>query len=91
LELFESRTGPVGLISIAADSGTVLRRQLDGSRGGSGDDREYLDERRDPPPGDEDYRDRDRPASGTLPAFIDRVGRHFQKRGRQLENFFTGK
>ncbi len=96
LELFQGR-GPVGLITVAADSGTVLRRQLDRSTGGgSANDREYLDDPRNPPPGrpaDEQYRDYDdgRRSSATLPAFIDRVGRHFQKRGRQLENFFTGK
>ena len=50
LELFETRSGPVGLITIAADSGTVLRRQLDGHRGGSNNDRDYLEDRRNPPP-----------------------------------------
>ncbi len=97
LELFDGRNGRMGLVSIAADSGTVLRRQLDRSPGSGANDREYLDDRRNPPPGspgDEDrYRDdeRDRGSSATLPAFLNRVGRHFQKRGRQLENFFTGK
>lgn len=96
LELFETRTGRVGLMTIAADSGTVLRRQLDRSPGGGiANDREYLDDRNNPPgrPNDGDYRapDDDRRSSANLPAFIDRVGRHFQKRGRQFENFFTGK
>lgn len=92
LELFDGQSGRLGLVSIAADSGTVLHRQLDRSPGPGSNDRDYLEDRRDPPPGDEErYRDDDRPSSGTLPAFFNRVGRHFQKRGRQLENFFTGK
>jgi hypothetical protein len=95
LELFETRTGRVGLMTIAADSGTVLRRQLDPSSGGIASDREYLEDRNNPPgqSNDDEYRpaDEGRKSSANLPAFIDRVGRHFQKRGRQLENFFTGK
>lgn len=101
LELFDARHGRTGGITIGADSGTILRRQLEPSRGRAEDDRAFLDERRDPRgPGSPDGRipddrdreyDRDRRASATLPNFIDRVGRHFQKRGRQLENFFTGR
>jgi hypothetical protein len=91
LELFDGKNGRMGAISIAADSGTVLHRQLDRTpRGPAIDDRAFLDERRDPPSHQTDA-DRDRPSSGSLPAFLDRVGRHFQKRGRQLENFLTGK
>ena len=89
LELSDGRSGRSGLLSIAADSGTVLRRQLD--RSGRSHDRDYLDE---PPPrvaGDAREEDDDRGPTVTLPRFIDRVGRHFQKRGRQLENFFTGR
>lgn len=95
LELFDGKNGRMGSVSIAADSGTVLHRQLDRTpRGPKIDDRAFLDERRDPPShrtGDDDRRADDRPSPGSLPAFLDRVGRHFQKRGRQLENFFTGK
>jgi len=95
LELSDGRNGRMGLITIAADSGTVLRNQLDRSpRGSDENDRAYLDDRRNAPrrlDDDEVDRDRDRGSSATLPAFINRVGRHFQKRGRQLENFFTGK
>jgi hypothetical protein len=95
LELFDGRAGRVGFIEIAADSGTVLHRQLD-RRPAGGDDRAYLDDRREPPhrrPSDQvdDDLDRERSHAHTLPAFINRVSRHFQKRGRQLENFFTGK
>ena len=102
LELFDGSNGRMGLVAIAADSGTVLHRQLDRAPRNSGaDDRAYLDDRRNPPPppryqdGDMDRNyDRDRadgPSPGSLPAFVNRVGRHFQKRGRQIENFFTGK
>jgi hypothetical protein len=99
LELFDGRHGRTGYVAIAADSGTVLRRQMDRTpRAPGADDRAYLDDRRDPPPtrpdndggGDRDY-DRDGSGQGGLPGFINRVGRHFQKRGRQLENFFSGK
>jgi hypothetical protein len=99
LELFDSRNARLGSLTIAADSGTVLHRELDRPRGPATDDRAYLDDRRDPPapyPADGDMaqdgdRDRDRGGPGGLPGFLNRVGRHFQKRGHQIENFFTGK
>jgi hypothetical protein len=89
LELSDGRSGRMGLITIAADSGTVLRLDRAGS---SADDRAYLDDRRDPPqdPAD-DEATAGQPTPGSLPFLINRVNRHFQKRGRQLENFFTGK
>lgn len=98
LELFDGRNGRTGYVAIAADSGTVLRRQMDRTpRDPGADDRAYLDDRRDPPPsrprnGDDDDRNYDQNRSGSsgLPGFINRVGRHFQKRGKQLENFFSG-
>lgn len=102
LELLDSRNGRLGSITIAADSGTVLHRNFDRPRQ---DDREYLDDRRNPDPrysdrGQDGYRDGDRQyddrgeqrtGPGGLPGFLNRVGRHFQKRGHQIENFFTGK
>jgi len=99
VELFDGRAGHVGTMSIAADSGTVLNRNLNRSSRGGGDDHDYLDQRAPRRPSDGgDDRDRDRDddhdrSSGKngLPGFLDRVGRHFEKRGRQLENFFTGK
>jgi len=95
LELFDSRSSTrTGSIAIAADSGTVLHRQLDRPRGPGSDDRAYLDDRLDPsrPSGDGAMDEDDgRAGPGGLPGFLNRVGRHFQKRGRQLENFFTGK
>lgn len=70
------------------------------------DDRDYLNEPADRTPprsadrgydgDDERYRDdgydRPRESTGTgLPGFLRRVGRHFDRRGRQVENFFTGR
>jgi len=101
LELFDAQRGRTGSISIGAESGAILRRQLESSRGGAADDRAFLDERNDPRGGGygngRNLEDRDRESerdgrtSVTLPNILDRVGRHFQKRGRQLENFFTGR
>ncbi len=91
LELFDGAHGRMGSIEIAADSGTVLRKQLDRAPRPQDDDRAYLDERRTEPRNYADDEDRPRTGPATLPQFIDRVGRHFQKRGRQIENFFTGK
>ncbi len=101
LELYDGKNGRAGSLTIAADSGTVLHRQLDRSPHGPGsDDRAYLDDHANPPsrrPSDDgagrDYdRDRDHGSSpGGLPGFLNRVGRHFEKRGHQIENFFTGK
>lgn len=96
LEMFDSRNGRVGALTIAADSGSVLHRELDRRRNPQTDDHAYLDDRQNPPsrrPSDQVEReyDRDQGSRGGLPGFIDRVGRHFEKRGRQIENFFTGK
>jgi hypothetical protein len=97
LELFDARAGRVGLVAIAADSGTVLHREFDRQRIAGNNDRDYLDDSRDLTtrrPSDQVERDYDRErtsSSGGLPGFLNRVGRHFEKRGRQLENFFTGK
>jgi hypothetical protein len=92
LELFDGRNGRTGSIEIAADSGAVLRRQLSHTPRGD-DDHAYLDDRRQGRTSDnvEDDYDREHSALHTLPDFLNRVGRHFQKRGRQLENFFTGR
>jgi hypothetical protein len=93
LELFDGRNGRSGVLTIAADSGTVLHRQFDRSpRNAGDDDRKYLDDR-DPSGREEPNREYDRESgsSGGFPAFLNRVGRHFQKRGHQIENFFTGK
>ena len=95
LELFDGRNGRSGSLTIAADSGTVLHRQLDRPHGPAMDDHAYLDDRNNPQPprrssDDADDRDSDH-GPGGLPGFLNRIGRHFEKRGRQIENFFTGK
>lgn len=94
LELFDGRNGRAGLITVAADSGTVLHRQFDRSSHSGSDDRTYLEyggTPRRPSDGDMETPDHEHRSSGGLPAFLDRVGRHFEKRGHQIENFFTGK
>lgn len=96
LELFDSRAGRVGMITIAADSGTVLNRELDRGRLAGNNDRDYLEgdpgSRRPSDQVEREYeRERSSGSSGGLPGFLNRVGRHFEKRGRQIENFFTGK
>ncbi len=104
VDFYEGRNGRVGRFDIAADSGTVLRKDLQNSRREqiTREDRDFLREeeevqeeeryvdRRDR----RDYRDRryeyeDEEDRG--PRFFERVERHFRKRGRQFENFFTGR
>lgn len=96
LDLFDGKNGRMGSIEIAADSGTVLHRQLNRAPRSSSDqdDRAYLDDRRQPPPrsadDDEGYSRPGEPFR-SLPDFFHRVGKRFEKRSHQLENFFTGK
>jgi hypothetical protein len=97
--LFE-KGAKVGAMRIAADSGEILEQDFSPQPRYAAD-RAYVEDDRTPPPpprGEPSYRDdgsvRDRPrgaTSPTIPAFVDRVGRHFQRRGKQIENFFTGK
>ena len=94
LELFDGRQGSTGYVAIAADSGAVLRRELNRDSRVASSDRDYLDDRQNPPRGSDDRDDRryrEQSSSGSLPGIVNRVGRHFQKRGRQIENFFTGR
>ncbi len=100
LELSDSKNGHVGSLEVAADSGTVLRRQLEARR--PDDDHAYLDDHHNPPPpssyshspppGDDDagYSKSGEPFR-SVPDFFHRLGKRFQKRGQQLENFFSGK
>jgi hypothetical protein len=87
IELFNGRSGRVGVFEIAADSGSILRQELDEKyrKEITREDREFLkeEERRDFA-----YEDRE---GGGLPGFFDRLGKRFKKRGRQFENFFTGR
>ncbi|MEA3210184.1 MAG: hypothetical protein QOE70_3241 [Chthoniobacter sp.] len=92
IDLYEGRAGKVASMRIAADSGDVLDRNFAAHR--YAEDRAYLEEgdRRGPShdrrPGE--TVDERAPAE-EVGAFMNRIGRHFQKRGRQLENFFRGR
>jgi hypothetical protein len=95
LDLFDDRGRGVGSLHIAADTGAILRQEL-ASRGRVDpreDDRAYVED--GPPHDDGDYPPprsaHERDLGSGLPGFLRRVGRHFERRGRQLENFFTGR
>jgi hypothetical protein len=96
LDLLDGRNGRVGSVDIAADSGTVLRRNFDRGRPGE-DDHAYLDDHRTPPPSADQPGDSDESFSRSgepfrsVPDFFHRLGKRFEKRGHQLENFFNGK
>lgn len=88
IELFEGRNGRVATLRVAADSGAIVEQNFSGERRFDGD-RAYVedDNRRTRPP---EYRG-ERDAGEEVGDFFKRIGRHFQKRGKQLNNFFTGK
>lgn len=92
VELSDGRKGRVGTLRVAADSGAIVEENFAADRRFA-DDHSYVqsdpDRRPSPPPDDRDYRDERAPGE-KIGAFLQRVGRHFQKRGRQLSNFFTG-
>ena len=99
LELSDSKLGPSGSIDIAADTGNILGKEIarPGARRAD-DDRAYLDDRRTappPPPRSDERSGRGYSQSGEpfrgVGDFFNRIGRRFEKRGTQLENFFTGK
>jgi hypothetical protein len=105
LEMNDSKSGHVGTIVIAADTGNILHEDFDHRSAGPGpgpgpapgpvpnDDRSYADSRTDVPPGvggDPGYSDHGEPIR-SIPDFFHRIGKHFERRGKQLENFFTGK
>jgi hypothetical protein len=91
VELFSGRKGRVGTFEIAADSGAVLRQEVAtvGNPDVASEDREFLDgeESRNGRARDEERVDE----SHGLPGFFNKVERHFKRRGKQFENFFTGK
>ena len=104
VDFFEGRRGRVGRFEIAADSGTILRQDLQNvkqeeiaredreflreeeGRGEEAEDR-YAEDRRER----RDRRYEDDEGGRGVRNFFDRVERHFKKRGRQFENFFTGR
>ncbi len=95
LKLLNSREGQVGSLHIAADSGTVLRQEglanrdrsaASKHRDSEAEDRDFVEPTRDArPPDEEKERIRD------APSLFRRAGRHFERRGYQIRNFFTGK
>ncbi len=93
VELFDGRKGRVGTVRVSADTGAVVERNW-GTDRTFVEDRAYVepDRRRPDDRGERrDYRAEERGAGEEIGAFFNRVGRHFQKRGRQLSNFFTGR
>ena len=101
IEITDSKLGRAGSIDIAADTGAILRQEM-GRPAGAGsrppdDDRTYPDSRRTPPPPppydgrpDDGYSKSGQPFR-SVDDFFHRVGKRFEKRSNQLENFFTGK
>jgi hypothetical protein len=97
LELSDGKNGRVGSVEIAADSGTVLHRDFDAHHFAQ-DDHAYVDDHQGDhqgPPPSRSYSGEATYTQGSLPDILQKFGRkvsrHFLKRGRQLENFFTGK
>ena len=102
MDLIDGRNGHVGSVDIAADSGTVLRKNFDRARPAE-DDHVYLDDRHNPPPSYPAGRDgavdngngNGYSKSGepfrSVPDFFHRLGKRFERRGHELQNFFTGK
>jgi hypothetical protein len=92
LELNDGKIGHVGTFEIAADSGTVLRKQIDTGHG-TDNDRNYLDERQHPPRSTPRDGDDDRgyaQSGGHDPDFGHRIKEHLKKRLRQLGDLFNG-
>lgn len=94
LDLFD-RGSKVAVMHVAADTGTLLEQEhfAPGPTRGPSSDRDYVDN--GPDRGrDREPRDRREPgyakAADSVGNFFRRVGRHFEKRGHQLKNFFTG-
>jgi hypothetical protein len=91
LELSDSKLGRAGGIDIAADTGAILSQRLVMPTGAK---HSPVVEHRDPPPpppsSDGKYSQPGEPFRG-VDDFFHRLGKRFQKRGVQMENFFTGK
>jgi hypothetical protein len=101
LQMYDSKSGPIGSIEIAADTGNILREDFDHARIASPQDtgHAYAEGPGDVPPppggapaaaGDPGYSDHGEPIR-SIPDFFHRVAKHFERRGKQLENFLTGK
>jgi hypothetical protein len=96
LDLSDAKTGRTGAVEIAADSGTVVHRDLNTHRD---DDHAYVDGRIPVPPPPPAYAHTDDgehySKSGepvrSLPDLWHKFTRHMEKRERQLQSFFNGK
>jgi hypothetical protein len=92
LELSDTKLGRAGGIDIAADTGAILAQRLVIPTGAK---HPPIVDRREPPPPPPNnnggkYSQPGEPFRG-VDDFFHRLGKRFQKRGVQLENFFTGK
>lgn len=93
IELFEGRNGRVGLLRVAADSGAIVDQNFSSDRR-LANDRAFVEEDRQRGPGRDTRPSNshgERDPGEEAGDFFKRVGRHFEKRGKQLGNFFTGK
>ncbi|MEO7318109.1 MAG: hypothetical protein ABIZ56_03870 [Chthoniobacteraceae bacterium] len=107
VEIYDGRSGKVGSMLLAADTGAVLEQSNGGApAGGVATDRDYLRGNPSPPVAQDDnvYRARDpepRYSDGRhsqpgepfrgIGDFFHRLGNRAVRRGENLENFFTGK
>lgn len=102
LNLSDTKAGHIGTMTIAADSGAIIHQQFDqGKVVPQEDDHQYLARHSGNPPagpGSGPGLGDDEPGSSEsgekihdVPSFFRRVQKHFEKRGQQLQNFFTGK
>ena len=102
LNLSDTKLGHVGSMTIAADSGAIVHQQFDQGKGApQEDDHQYLARHSgNPPPAsgsgpgpgdDEPGYSESGERIHDVPSFLRRVQKHFEKRGQQLQNFFTGK
>jgi hypothetical protein len=94
LELTDTKLGRAGGIDIAADTGAILMQRLVVPTGAK---HPPIVDRNDPPPPppnnsgtSKGYSQPGEPFRG-VDDFFHRLGQRFQKRGHQMENFFTGK
>ena len=91
IELFDGHNGKVGTLRVSADTGAIVEQEF-GTDRRFADDHTYVENRRPPDgPTREEYRGEERGPGEEVGSFFSRIGRHFQKRGRQLSNFFTGR
>ncbi len=93
-ELFTAESGRAGLLEISADSGTILRKELERAPGRdlTQNDRDFLNEDPGAVRSDRDAVDDEgdpafRPGE-RISRFFGKVEQRFKKRGKQFESFF---